>query len=761
MADERFFTASVVKSWFQYRCERKVVYETFSPKQRDSIPIVSIEPPSPWAEFGNEFEDAVISTLRATSSVLSPFPTDKFGLRDAQTEGWLRRELAEQFADQATLKETPALRRLLGIEDQPSVRIKSSRPDLIECVERGSDPVFKLIDIKATQNSTLFHKAQVAFYALALDGMLKQWGTPGTLDPTGEIWHLPPPGSGKPPGIPEKHQFPIAGYVRLVQDFFARQVPQILESEVDARRDTSFFHIYFKCEQCKFLAHCESAIDPKRSAQTWDVSAVAGMSHEAKRSLQRMGVLDVGALARTQSLQGANTSWSLRARGQQFIARAQALVDGTPRRLADRFSWLMPPRVDVAFYLVVDRDPIDGNLATLGLLRSQSEAEPQSTIRLIRSGAEELDAIKCVMGQLVNDLEAIDAHNAAEPDDPIVSHIFLYESSEARDLQATLGRHLEDKEIRSGLLHMLRMFPPEDVVPEPGYRGWHHLPACALKSVVEQLFALPVQVSHDLRRVTAAFGAASPPLLTAYDPAEVFAHRFSSRLSISACRGLQDGSVSAQEVEADVRARLEAMDALARWILEANATAEIDFLRLNKPPFRFQSAVDPLGTGDLDVLLAHELLQDHAGRLSALISLSQPAPQRRDRFDCLAGLKLIKFDKHKWGGGWLLFQVPLESREAEISSESMGLILTDDDPDLRLDPLLWGSLGVSIRPPRPGDRGDTVFVKVYAAAWDSPAFRALLGRNQEGQWFIDKTHVRVNTSRTIDFLRFLSSGGGQ
>jgi len=36
----------------------------------------------------------------------------------------------------------------------------------------------------------------------------------------------------------------------------------------------------------------------------------------------------------------------------------------------------------------------------------------------------------------------------------------------------------------------VRIFPPDDVVPEPEFRGAHHLPATAVRSVVEQLYAL-------------------------------------------------------------------------------------------------------------------------------------------------------------------------------------------------------------------------------------------------------------------------------
>src|SRR3546814_7006337 len=76
------------------------------------------------------------------------------------------------------------------------------------------------------------------------------------------------------------------------------------------------------------------------------------------------------------------------------------------------------------------------------------------------------------------------------------AHIFFYEPAEATNLQRAIGRHLDDERIRSGLLHLVRLFPPEDVVPEPEFRGVHHLPATAIRSVIEQLCALPRSEEH-------------------------------------------------------------------------------------------------------------------------------------------------------------------------------------------------------------------------------------------------------------------------
>src|SRR5205823_646593 len=128
------------------------------------------------------------------------------------------------------------------------------------------------------------------------------------------------------------------------------------------------------------------------------------------------------------------------------------------------------------------------------------------------------------------------------------------------------------------------------IVPEPEFRGVHHLPATALRSVVEQLYALPVMVSYDLRQVTECLSRAVPDYGAPYRPDPSLARPFSSRLAIDACRQLRDGRLDPSVVATDVRARLEAMSNLARWLMAENqaAAARPDdraFLRLEKRAF--------------------------------------------------------------------------------------------------------------------------------------------------------------------------------
>lgn len=748
------FSASTVKSWFQYRCERKVVYEAMPESDRNLVPILSQTHHSEWAEFGLAFEKEVITFLmrQHPKQVLGPSPGAEFLTPDL-SNAFLQRKRSETIAHQLVLTETEALRRLLDLPE--TVGIRRCVPDIIQVDLENGEPVFSIIDVKGTQVATLFHKVQVAVYALALRGVLSQLGLPGRISSVGQIWRVPSPGSPGPlPWHPDT--FELKGYEALVIDFFKRSIPAMANQEVRPGRDTTFFHLYFKCEQCQYLAHCSQAIADDRPARSWNVSAVPGLTHGAKRALLAASIRTVGDLAESHGLETnpSVTAWGVRSRARELVARAVALDKGTISRLPDRFSWLMPPRTDVAIHLVVDRSPIDDILLTIGCHITRSDSAPERLVHVVSDPTEERDALFNVLGRIVATLGEVDARNMAG--EALQAHLFLYEPSEGADLQAALGRHLGDGAIRNELLELVRIFPPDQVMPDPTYKGVHHLPATALRSVIAQLYLLPVKVSLDLARVTQALRHALPPISRTYEPNAAFARPFSSRLSIDVGQAIRKGDADLEQVKADVMARLEALDDLKRWIETDNERADRPFLLLNKKPFRFLSTFDPLGAGELDILLAQELLENRTKLLANLTFLALPSDQRRDRLRCMAHLRLVSQGQRRDKTYWMRFETPPESQHSELSSGTFGLILTNDDPDIRLNLQSWSQYQVKLAPVRPEDAGSYILVEVKKDVYEGSAFRALRESTPQDGWFLDEVHTDFNFPKMETFLTYLA-----
>lgn len=755
-------SASTIKSWFQYRCERKVRYELSSDEELAAVPVIKDVREQAWAKLGVDFEARVIDRLHAEQGVLQPALGD-FGLSERLAAAFLEGKRREPFATQINLKP----RAKPAFLEHTGLHLARTFPDLIRRdVERGV-VTFTVIDIKATRRATPFHKTQVAFYVRVLEELLKEIGVRASISPNGEIWRIPDDGTADGNEY-QADVFALGPYLRLVDEFCQEHLPAIAAKRVGQGQDDTFFHLYFKCEQCSFLEHCRSSISPPLEPRRWDLSAVPGVTHEAKRSLNRLSKRTVADLASSPGFgQLPGIGWSLSRRAPVLVLRAQAILNQSVLPTDEKQSFLMPPRVHATLLLSVDHDPVDNRIAALGYSFIRDGATARTIVEVPRSGshADEADVLVQVLAPLIADLAAIDAENAEATDEQgVIAHIFLFEPAEALNLQKAVGRHLDDPRVREGLLNLVRLFPPEDVVPEPEFRGIHHLPATAVRSVLEQLFALPVAVSYDLRQVSAALaGLGGGPQ---YQPADGFERPFSSLLSIDVIRSLREGARGAKttaQIQSDVQGRLEALHGVIEWLRARNEEATVlgsPLLRLSKKPFRFQETFDPLDVKDLDVLLACELLENRAGLLEALIRLAQPAPRRRDGGRCYAELSLTKH----WQNGprqFLNFKVPPQSREAELGPGDFNLILTNDDPDLRLDPGMWQTLRCQIQTPGEGfeNRRDLLLVSMPRAAFTNQVMQQLILNTGDGGWFIDQAFGDVNTDKAARFFRDIAVVG--
>ena len=753
-------SASTIKSWFQYRCERKTRYELMDPDDRAAVPVVQDERERPWADLGIGYEKRVLARLAKTAEVMIPGAKD-YGLSERRTTAFLLGKSSAQYASQVNLKPR---RRPAFMLNAPSIEFRRTYADLVYRHDSGSTPVFQVIDVKAARRATAFHKAQVAFYVRMLESILWELRAPGQVASIGSIWRIPEDGYAEGDTWYEE-DFSLTPYLRLVDDLLQRTLPDIAKKTVSHEIDETFFHIYFKCEQCAYLPHCRRALNSESRAGWQDVSATPGLTHKSKLTLLRVGIRTVGELAAAEGLRRLDgAGWALLRRAETLIDRARALRDGAVRRAVEPHSFLMPPRSDVALYLVADHDPVDDTLVTIGYLKVE-DGHAAVTVEVLETPNRiaEADALVRIFGRLIADLQRVDQINRGHLAG-LYAHIFFYEPAEAVNLQSALRRHLDDPRVRTGLLHLVRLFPPEEVVPEPEYRGMHHLPATAVRSVVEQLYALPVLVAYDLRQVSAALADAGL-IETAYRPEQPFAREFSSLLSLEVSRALREkrpGAVDAEAVRKDVAARLQTTRAISEWLQAEHRkgvkAGEPPMLRLAKKPFRLHDSFHPLEPGDLDVLQAFELLENRSGLLDALIRLAQPLHARRDAQRCAADLWLRR--SYRSGRSQiLLFDVPQESRDAEIGPDDFGLILTDDDPDHRLDPGAWDQFGCKIDPRRPSDPPARLRVRVRAQAFESVAFQTVFRRAGERGWCIDQTFFDVNTQKASAFLSHLARWG--
>lgn len=184
-------SASTVKAWFQYRCERKVRYELFTDEELAALPIAADVREQSWAILGVDYEERVLRRLDRVEGVLRPQPGE-FGLPEVDAITFLRGRSRVPYASQLNLRP----RSPLGLLQGTGVALKRVFPDLVKREVVDGRAVFQIIDVKATRRATPFHKTQVAFYARVLEALLAELGVDAEVNPVGVIWRIP---DGGPP----------------------------------------------------------------------------------------------------------------------------------------------------------------------------------------------------------------------------------------------------------------------------------------------------------------------------------------------------------------------------------------------------------------------------------------------------------------------------------------------------------------------------------------------------------------------------------
>src|SRR5262249_53903419 len=262
-----------------------------------------------------------------------------------------------------------------------------------------------------------------------------------------EIWRLP---DSLQTGLWEAEIFPLSSYQRVVLDFLQNKAQEIAKIRLGPNVDESFFHVYFKCEQCKYLEHCLKAVQTGDVSKR-DLSAIPGMSHESKAILLRNSIQNVSKLAVLQNKPALHTgvNWTLQNRLDLMRHRAQAQSAGTIHRIPEMYSLLMPPRADLRLFLVVDADPNDNDLVTLGycrlrLLDNQVQTDEKIQILPKSDPVAETLALQNVMGSLLKDLNEADDWNRTNENNPLYVQIFLYEAAEAQNLKEAFGRSVRN-----------------------------------------------------------------------------------------------------------------------------------------------------------------------------------------------------------------------------------------------------------------------------------------------------------------------------
>jgi hypothetical protein len=106
---------------------------------------------------------------------------------------------------------------------------------------------------------------------------------------------------------------------------------------------------------------------------------------------------------------------------------------------------------------------------------------------------------------------------------------------------------------------------------------------------------------------------------------------------------------------------------------------------------------------------------------------------------------------------YLRFEIPAEALEVDLAAGILGLILSDGEPDLLLEPRLWRSLRCDLLEPQPDDAASLLRVRVHRSVFNGPTFRDLRQRTGQVNWWLDQSFVDFNSPKAEAFLRFIGA----
>lgn len=449
---------------------------------------------------------------------------------------------------------TPALQRAYDEHGLEPVR---ARPDIlwIRRARTGAplltaphaQPEFEIhvIDVKLAAEPSLRHFTEVTFYALALARALELAGLADryAVCAAGFIW----PGSHDVLAFRNLHrelvahgesdpltkallatlvEVPYEVYQVHVRNFFETRLIRVLEQAPMAIS----FHVSPTCQLCDYLPFCT-----KQAGEMDHLSRIAWLTHGQAQLLRQNGINTTRELA--EAIRGSSDGWraaaatshQLRAEAAILLTRAESLESGQLRVVPGRKTALMPAWSSMNIYFTVHFDPGSGLTFAIGLTRvyfppDRQRGDPplveEHTFVVDRverdlspdsERARLLEFLQIVTRWLLEaddtNRRISDQRRAAGTEDSdygkVIVHFFAWDGLEVKQLRRMLERHMRHDDVVDAVEIMLRMFPPDRMLPDPVAFRSH--PGTVVKDVFRLLFGVPVPYDYTLIEVANVF----------------------------------------------------------------------------------------------------------------------------------------------------------------------------------------------------------------------------------------------------------------
>ena len=499
---------SLIGYYFFFECPRYLRYsatpDASAREQKLPVPVknrgISAEA---LLDAGLRWEEAVVRRLGDRVSVADGEGViTKRQFSAEETVERLRSLETGSYLYQTTLIPPPDFLRGFGIPDDLCT-IHFVRPDLIECAasDDGAGRL-RVIDVKGSQHVKGSHRIQVTLYAMMLDARCRaeRLGLSVDMD-EGAVWLI---------DADDPEPFALRPSTRIVTDFLRSDLRPILEAPLDEVG----WHFYYRCEWCVYYPACKREA---RSVIHPSVSQIPYLTPGGRRFLREAswpGGTPINTLYefhdfihRDDAATILAQSGSLRNQRNRLAAAADALFKLKPIPIGGS-SLSLPVSEGVRLAITLQRDPTTGKVYAAGFRRFGGQrAYPTShgTQVFVAPEPEECDAVGTAFLQALHaELASLDTfnRNRSGGEYPLSLQTYVFDTHEEQLFTELVFEALGDPALAPIALDLLFYYQdtslsaadshPHDEVP---------FPIVSLTSVIQQLLALPLEVSYRLADV--------------------------------------------------------------------------------------------------------------------------------------------------------------------------------------------------------------------------------------------------------------------
>lgn len=609
-----------------------------------------------------------------------------------------------------------------------------------------------IIDVKMADEPALRHFTEVTFYGLALAAALVEQGLAGryAVSAEGFIW----PGShdanefrnlfrdfqskGDPDALTAAllktlEPVPYEVYQVHVRQFFEDRLPRVLgQAPLDAA-----WHVAPKCQLCQYLGFCS-----KRAEETDHLSRIAWLNEGQAELLRSRGISTTRQLA--TAIQTNSPEWQatvaashqLRAEAPALLARAKSLQSGQPEIVEGRKCATMPAWSGMSIFITAHFDPGSGITFALGASRvyfppGRNPGDRPVTDEQVfivdrvdnlnpdTERARLIEFTRLVTGWLdeahrANEQIMLERRARGERDNEmgkVQVHVFFWDTLEIRQIRRMFERHMAHPDVIELVELLVRLFPPEHVLPDPDY--YKAQPGTAVKDVLRLLVGLPLPHAYTLIEAANAFYPNTKQdgelyqfripygfetLLSDQIPFERAYELWEDRIYLKQYSGRKyaRGEIWAG-IEGAVKTRMKAVQHIVAKLRQHHR----DLLVLRKPPFSANRATQMQIPERARQLIAFEKLNVVCEDIENRQSRSLPVAEREARFISIRGLipasgptydasiARVRANRPQYASRTLLaFTFARGSRDTRIKEDEFLLGLTNEDSEFDLD-MTW------------------------------------------------------------------------